>query len=70
MGLLNKVELLHEILGLEEACANSRVDNFDVGRRKLNSRQKHLGCKRLSEADEAKLTEYKEHLLGKLGGLT
>ncbi len=59
--------LLNDIVVLENTLAIKGIDNFDIVRRKVNSRVKTLGKKYLLDVkDETKLNEYYDKLKGKL----
>ena len=63
---MERHQLLNTIISLELTLSLNEIDKFNVSKRKINSRKKHLGVTYLGEAKHEKLEAYREHLRSKL----
>lgn len=53
------------VVAIETFLSLAEIDNFNVGRRKLNARKKYLQTQYLTNADQTKLEVYEKYLKGK-----
>jgi hypothetical protein len=53
------------VVALETVLSIQQIDNFNVGRRKLNARKKYLQTQWIGYAEKEKLEEYEEYLKNK-----
>lgn len=60
-----KKTLIDKILKGEAWLAEKKIDNFDVEKRAVNSRKKHIGTEILKDVSVSRLEEYYQHLRAK-----
>lgn len=57
-----KAELIDKLIKAEAWLGERKIDNFEVEKRVVNSREKHTGAKDLNKASITKLETYYQHL--------